>query len=64
MNARGKPLNPKFNAGHVTPLRVKKAASVPSVTPKARGLNPKLKPPRGPCPTGASVCKCNPKMVS
>ena len=67
-NERGKSLNPKFNSEHVKPLKMHKAAKAPNIINKTNtvhnGVNPRLKPPKGVCPTGASVCYCNPKMTS
>ncbi len=65
MNERGKCAKPKFNAQHVTPVKANKSAQLPNIVnrPKtSKGPNPKMKPPKGPCPTGEPVCYCPPKL--
>lgn len=67
MNERNKALNPKFNAKHVTPLKVEKAAQSPNIVNRTNiaksGVNPKHKILKGPCPKGGDICHCHPKLV-
>ena len=67
MNARNKLYKPAHNAKKVKPLKQEKSAKAPDVVNKTSsvksGVNIKLKPDKKPCPTGASVCYCNPKMT-
>ena len=68
MNERNKALNPKFNSKHVKPMKVKKAAQAPNIMNRTnktqtKGLNPRIHPPKGPCPKGGEVCNCHPKLV-
>ena len=66
-NKRHKNLNPKFNAQNVKPPKTHKAAKAPNIMNKTNtvqsGVNPKLKPPKGPCPKGGEKCYCHPKTV-
>ena len=67
MNARNKLYKPDHNAKKVKPLKQEKSAKAPDVVNKTSdaqsGVNIKMKLNKKPCPTGESVCHCNPKMT-
>jgi hypothetical protein len=67
MKGRNERLNPQFNRKHVQPLKPHKAAQAPNIMNRTNtaknGVNPKLKPLKGPCPKGGEVCHCHPKTI-
>ena len=53
MKGRNERLNPQFNRKHI----------MNRTNTAKNGVNPKLKPLKGPCPKGGDVCHCHPKTI-